>query len=135
MEWCVWPPSAATNANTAPSPQWTRLFTSTTLATQSTRANHQFQPNIFLTIGVYRSSQQYQFHVKLATEASDAMAPTKSKKRASDATEGTKVPVKSPSTPQHNPIKKRKMGISTHQKQALIDNLQLEGMEFDECAE
>lgn len=33
----------------------------------------------------------------------------------------------SPTTPQHrSPIRKQRKGISLHQKQALIDNLQLE---------
>ncbi|GAB0137007.1 hypothetical protein EsDP_00005290 [Epichloe bromicola] len=61
------------------------------------------------------------------------MAPTKSKKRVSDQTtaavnrQDTKVSIKSPSTPTgRSPIKKRKMGLSAQQKQALIDNLQLE---------
>ncbi|OAQ72787.1 Borealin-lik [Pochonia chlamydosporia 170] len=64
------------------------------------------------------------------------MAPVRNKKRVSDqsttskrqgTTTDTKVPVKSPSTPHdRSPIKKRKMGLSALQKQALIDNLQLE---------
>ncbi|KAK9439207.1 Borealin-like protein [Metarhizium brunneum] len=64
------------------------------------------------------------------------MAPVRNKKRVSDqstasrrhgATTDTKVPIKSPSTPHDkSPIKKRRMGISALQKQALIDNLQLE---------
>ncbi|KAK2593810.1 hypothetical protein QQS21_008468 [Conoideocrella luteorostrata] len=65
------------------------------------------------------------------------MAPVKSKKRAScqstasvrgqGANADTKVPVKSPSTPTgRSPIKKRKMGLTAPQKQALIDNLQIE---------
>ncbi|KAJ6445784.1 Borealin-lik [Purpureocillium lavendulum] len=66
------------------------------------------------------------------------MAPVRQKKRGSDqstastrrqgATEGSKVPLRSsPSTP-HNrsPIRKQRKGLSLHQKQALIDNLQLE---------
>lgn len=65
------------------------------------------------------------------------MAPVRNKKRVSDqstasrrhgAATDTKVPIKSPSTPHDkSPIKKRRMGISALQKQALIDNLQLEG--------
>ncbi|KAK4086292.1 hypothetical protein ACCO45_003478 [Purpureocillium lilacinum] len=66
------------------------------------------------------------------------MAPVRQKKRDSDqstassrppgATGGSKVPLKaSPTTPQHrSPIRKQRKGISLHQKQALIDNLQLE---------
>ncbi|QPH00007.1 hypothetical protein C2857_003104 [Epichloe festucae Fl1] len=61
------------------------------------------------------------------------MAPTKSKRKVSDQTtaavnrQDTKVSIKSPSTPTaRSPIKKRKMGLSAQQKQALIDNLQLE---------
>ncbi|KFG87845.1 hypothetical protein MANI_001051 [Metarhizium anisopliae] len=64
------------------------------------------------------------------------MAPVRNKKRVSDqstssrrhgAATDTKVPIKSPSTPHDkSPIKKRRMGISALQKQALIDNLQLE---------
>ncbi|RDA83001.1 hypothetical protein CP532_4386 [Ophiocordyceps camponoti-leonardi (nom. inval.)] len=48
--------------------------------------------------------------------------------RRDDASRGTKIPLKgSPRTPHHrSPIKKRKNGISLQQKQALIDNLQLE---------
>lgn len=61
------------------------------------------------------------------------MAPTKSKKKLSDAKTilrtGTKVPLRDePSTPQRSPIKKRKMGISLRQKQTLIENLQLESL-------
>lgn len=68
------------------------------------------------------------------------MAPVRQKKRGSDqstastrshgATADSKVPLKgSPSTPRHrSPIKKQRMGISVQQKQALIDNLQLEGL-------
>ncbi|KAF7550443.1 hypothetical protein G7Z17_g5716 [Cylindrodendrum hubeiense] len=57
------------------------------------------------------------------------MAPVRTKKRASDAMADQKYPVRtgSPSTPRHrSPIKKRKGAISLQQKQALIDNLQLE---------
>ncbi|KAK7430884.1 hypothetical protein QQZ08_002674 [Neonectria magnoliae] len=57
------------------------------------------------------------------------MAPVRSKQRASDATADQKVSARtgSPTTPHHrSPIKKRHGGISLHQKQALIDNLQLE---------
>ena len=60
------------------------------------------------------------------------MAPTKTKKRGSDASTkqrgGVAVPLKdAPSTPTHrSPIKKRKAGISLQQKKTLIDNLQLE---------
>ncbi|TQV95799.1 hypothetical protein V2A60_000972 [Cordyceps javanica] len=62
------------------------------------------------------------------------MAPTKSKKRVSDQSaastrqRGVKVPVKEePTTPtERSPIKKRRAGITLHQKQALIENLQLE---------
>ncbi|KAI0599354.1 Borealin N terminal-domain-containing protein [Biscogniauxia sp. FL1348] len=46
------------------------------------------------------------------------MAPIQPRKRKSDSSVAT--------TPQRSPIKKRKMGISIAQKQALIDNLQLE---------
>ncbi|KAI5920822.1 Borealin N terminal-domain-containing protein [Camillea tinctor] len=46
------------------------------------------------------------------------MAPLQPRKRKSDSSVAT--------TPQRSPIKKRKMGISIAQKQALIDNLQLE---------
>ncbi|KAI2607640.1 Borealin N terminal-domain-containing protein [Hypoxylon fragiforme] len=57
------------------------------------------------------------------------MAPMKaSRKRASDSMEpieGLKVSTMQ-GTPQRSPIKKRKLGISLAQKQALIDNLQLE---------
>lgn len=60
------------------------------------------------------------------------MAPTKSKKISADpkakVKAGTKVPLRSsPSTPQHSPIKRRKVGITLQQKQTLIQNLQLEG--------
>lgn len=56
------------------------------------------------------------------------MAPVRTKKRASDAMADQRVPVRpSPTTPHHrSPIKKRKGAISLQQKQALIDNLQLE---------
>ncbi|KAK7423329.1 hypothetical protein QQX98_001120 [Neonectria punicea] len=57
------------------------------------------------------------------------MAPVRPKQRASNATADQKVSTRtnSPSTPHHrSPIKKRRGGISLHQKQALIDNLQLE---------
>ncbi|KAH7171219.1 Borealin N terminal-domain-containing protein [Dactylonectria macrodidyma] len=55
------------------------------------------------------------------------MAPVRTKKRTSDAMDDQKVPVRSPTTPHHrSPIKKRKGAISLAQKQALIDNLQLE---------
>lgn len=56
------------------------------------------------------------------------MAPTRAAKRKSDATLDLKVPVKtsSPSTPQRSPIRKRRGGITLQQKQAMIDNLQLE---------
>ncbi|KHN95292.1 Borealin-lik [Metarhizium album ARSEF 1941] len=70
------------------------------------------------------------------TNKNKIMAPIRNRKRVSeqstvsreqDAATDTKVPVKSPSTPhERSPLKKRKMGISTLQKQALIDNLQLE---------
>ena len=68
------------------------------------------------------------------------MAPVRQKKRGSDqsmasasrhgATANSKVPLKSsPSTPRHmSPIKKQRMGVTVQQKQALIDNLQLEGL-------
>ncbi|KAJ8120252.1 hypothetical protein ONZ43_g2993 [Nemania bipapillata] len=46
------------------------------------------------------------------------MAPTRLRKRASESSSGT--------SPQRSPIKKRKLGITLSQKQALIDNLQLE---------
>ncbi|PFH61057.1 hypothetical protein XA68_18318 [Ophiocordyceps unilateralis] len=52
---------------------------------------------------------------------------TTSATRRDDASRGTKIPLKgSPCTPQASPIKKRRKGISLQQKQALIDNLQLE---------
>ncbi|KAM3514779.1 hypothetical protein MY11210_001620 [Beauveria gryllotalpidicola] len=62
------------------------------------------------------------------------MAPTRSKKRTSDQStastrqRGVKVPVKEePTTPtERSPIKKRKAGITLHQKSTLIGNLQLE---------
>ncbi|KAH6898850.1 Borealin N terminal-domain-containing protein [Thelonectria olida] len=56
------------------------------------------------------------------------MAPTRATKRKSDATTDLQVPVKStsPSTPQRSPIRKRRGAISLQQKQAMIDNLQLE---------
>ncbi|KAG6003218.1 hypothetical protein E4U21_002250 [Claviceps maximensis] len=61
------------------------------------------------------------------------MAPLKSKKRVSDRSvtstnrADTKVAIKSPSTPTGiSPIKSRKMGLNAQQKQALIDNIQLE---------
>ncbi|TWU77897.1 hypothetical protein ED733_004782 [Metarhizium rileyi] len=64
------------------------------------------------------------------------MAPARNKKKVLDhsvasqrqgATTDTKIPIKSPSSSHgRSPIKKRRMGISILQKQALIDNLQLE---------
>ncbi|KAJ4165597.1 hypothetical protein LMH87_007221 [Akanthomyces muscarius] len=62
------------------------------------------------------------------------MAPARSKKRGSDQStastrqRGVKVPVKEePTTPtERSPIKKRQAGITLHQKQTLIENLQLE---------
>jgi hypothetical protein len=61
------------------------------------------------------------------------MAPTRSKKRGSDHSTTTVSThhkhrlTSSPSTPiQKSPAKRRKIAISVHQKQALIDNLQLE---------
>ena len=63
------------------------------------------------------------------------MPPIRGKKRKSvedentqDITMGQKVPTKtgSPSASQESPHKKRKTGITITQKQALIDNLQLE---------
>ncbi|OAA64936.1 Borealin-lik [Cordyceps fumosorosea ARSEF 2679] len=62
------------------------------------------------------------------------MAPARSKKRGSDQStastrqRGVKVPVKEePTTPtERSPIKRRKAGITLHQKQTLIQNLQLE---------
>ncbi|KAG5980518.1 hypothetical protein E4U55_003933 [Claviceps digitariae] len=62
------------------------------------------------------------------------MAPFKSKKRVSDRSvtstnraDTTKVPIKNPSTPTGiSPIKSRKLGLNAQQKQALIDNIQLE---------
>lgn len=55
------------------------------------------------------------------------MAPGRPKKRDSDQSSSAKHR-ENVSTPTHqrSPIKQRKMGISLHQKQALIDNLQLE---------
>ncbi|KAI1160517.1 Borealin N terminal-domain-containing protein [Nemania serpens] len=47
------------------------------------------------------------------------MAPVGPRKRKSESSPGT-------SSPQRSPIKKRKLGITLAQKQALIDNLQLE---------
>ncbi|KAI0391157.1 Borealin N terminal-domain-containing protein [Xylariaceae sp. FL0594] len=47
------------------------------------------------------------------------MAPVRPRKRKSDFSPGT-------SSPQRSPIKRRKLGITLAQKQALIDNLQLE---------
>ncbi|KAI8629250.1 Borealin N terminal-domain-containing protein [Xylariaceae sp. FL1651] len=47
------------------------------------------------------------------------MAPVRPRKRKSESSPST-------SSPQRSPIKKRKMGITLAQKQALIDNLQLE---------
>lgn len=79
------------------------------------------------------------FIVALIPNCPSAMAPVRQKKWPSDqstastrhgATEGsTRVPLKgSPSTPHpRSPIKRQRMGISVQQKQALIDNLQLEG--------
>jgi hypothetical protein len=63
------------------------------------------------------------------------MAPVRTKKRGSDASSSKQaashrntLPTSSPATPMHrSPIKQRKMKISLQQKQALIDNLQLEG--------
>ncbi|KAF4581185.1 Borealin-like protein [Ophiocordyceps camponoti-floridani] len=66
------------------------------------------------------------------------MAPTRRRSRPSGqhtpssttrdgASSGTKIPLKgSPRTPRPSPIKKRRKGITLQQKQALIDNLQLE---------
>ncbi|QUC18275.1 uncharacterized protein UV8b_02516 [Ustilaginoidea virens] len=65
------------------------------------------------------------------------MAPARTKKKVSDqsvaqakrqgTTTGTQVAVKSPSTPgDRSPIRRRRMALSAPQKQALIDNLQLE---------
>ena len=66
------------------------------------------------------------------------MAPTRSKKGVSDQstastkhldTASSRMPIKNsgPSTPpERSPIKKRKMGITMPQKQALIENLRLE---------
>ncbi|PHH79556.1 hypothetical protein CDD80_4436 [Ophiocordyceps camponoti-rufipedis] len=66
------------------------------------------------------------------------MAPTRRRSCPSDqpspsstsrdgASSGTKIPLKgSPRTPRPSPIKKRRKGITLQQKQALIDNLQLE---------
>ena len=68
------------------------------------------------------------------------MPPIRGKKRKSvesnedentqEITMGQKVPTKggSPSAGQGSPHKKRKTGITVAQKQALIDNLQLESM-------
>jgi hypothetical protein len=50
------------------------------------------------------------------------MAPTRTRKRKSD--------VSSSSADHRSPIKKRKMGLTLAQKQALIDNLQLERMYY-----
>ena len=52
------------------------------------------------------------------------MAPGRPKKRDSTPAEH----FESVSTPKHqrSPIKQRKMGVNAQQKQALIDNLQLE---------
>lgn len=47
------------------------------------------------------------------------MAPVGPRKRRSESSPGT-------SSPQRSPIKKRKLGITLAQKQALIENLQLE---------
>ncbi|KAG6139833.1 hypothetical protein E4U48_002423 [Claviceps purpurea] len=61
------------------------------------------------------------------------MAPVKSKKRVSDRSvtsptrTNTKVPLKSPSTPTGpSPVKQHTIGLNAQQKQALIDNIQLE---------
>ncbi|KAI5466772.1 Borealin N terminal-domain-containing protein [Mariannaea sp. PMI_226] len=56
------------------------------------------------------------------------MAPTRAMKPKSDATGDLRIPdrTSSPSTPQRSPIRKRKGGITLQQKQAMIDNLQLE---------
>ncbi|KAG5928639.1 hypothetical protein E4U42_000244 [Claviceps africana] len=61
------------------------------------------------------------------------MAPLRSKKRVSDQSvtsttrADTKVAIRSPSTPTGtSPIKSRKMGLNAQQKQALIENIQLE---------
>ena len=62
------------------------------------------------------------------------MAPARSKNRGSDQStastrqRGVKVPVKEePTTPtERSPIKKRQAGITLHQKQTLVENLQLE---------
>jgi hypothetical protein len=65
------------------------------------------------------------------------MAPTRTKKRTSNASPATEsplakpaaqlVPTKSSATPTRSPIKKRR-GITIEQKKAIIENLQLEGM-------
>lgn len=70
------------------------------------------------------------------------MAPTRSQKRKS--TESTTsadipdfpaapkmVPIKSSPSDNRSSIRKRRMGITLAQKQALVDNLQLEGMAFE----
>ncbi|KAM0250190.1 hypothetical protein ACHAQJ_008733 [Trichoderma viride] len=60
------------------------------------------------------------------------MAPTRTKKPSSTESgsslqkHATYSSSDSPSTPQRSPIKKRKMGITLQQKQALIENLRLE---------
>lgn len=56
------------------------------------------------------------------------MAPGQPKKRASDEAKPASNGNNKTTTPelQRSPIKQRKMGITLRQKQALIDNLQLE---------
>lgn len=61
------------------------------------------------------------------------MAPTRPKNRGSSPladNKTTMVPISTPT--QRSPIKQRKMGISAQQKQALVDNLQLESTIFPE---
>ncbi|ODA81886.1 hypothetical protein RJ55_00391 [Drechmeria coniospora] len=65
------------------------------------------------------------------------MAPARQKKQSPiqltaspskwhGATGSSKVPLHSPSTPPKSALKRQRMGVSIQQKQALIDNLQLE---------
>ena len=121
-------------------------FSHTLVCLLSWFAHHSSRSNLFelsptvsqirlsCALSIYSENYTVQFTLLRSIKTLN-MAPTKSKKRGSNSSNAprtamadTKVPLRaaSPSTPQRSPIRKQKQGITIRQKQALIDNLQLE---------
>lgn len=75
-------------------------------------------------------TSQHSKHPPKFRNTLDKMAPVRAtrKRQSTSSVEDQKIPT-TKGTPQRSPIKKRRMGLSLAQKQALVDNLQLESMD------